>query len=550
MKIAAVITVIKVNHFGVSIMMRPQRILCIAALMFMAGFSVVNTVWSRVPTTDHWIVTANGSNDVPEKSEGVRPDKTRSTPTQDASSAGTIVYPWNAVTSIVKAGERFEVWFIAEPGQTVKSTVLRGPYNSVQIASIVTQTGIWTYDPVSENTCNTRITVTVPPGTPAERYDLIVNTSHGQAISLRAVQVIKDYKTNYKIFHISDSHLGQRGTEVLVPNKHTALVKMANIINADIVFNTGDVVYYHSNPARLQERIDLFYKGDDSQGWKGMHGFNAAVFVMAGNHDFQEGGADGLPQAGHYDLKSNYWNTYHGLQYHVLKYGDSRFVLFNNGWVGYDWSWQRERAGTWLKEEGAGGRFNILLAHLKQGGAMETFAANHDFGLGLFGHNHHLGDRNPYKMNTNLTAYYARSVRDHFEFCLFVVDNAAGTYTPLGYMNSTPETDGYGLSTASNRVLENDREKNNEDTSVWIDNLTLDYAHDNNGSVSSNIATLVNKFDYAIPDARVRFIMPKGDVYTVSRGSIYQSYDGDAFHIVDVDVDLEANSTTTVEIEI
>ena len=30
----------------------------------------------------------------------------------------------------------------------------------------------------------------------------------------------------------------------------------------------------------------------------GMHDFNAATFVVAGNHDFQEGGADGLPKEG------------------------------------------------------------------------------------------------------------------------------------------------------------------------------------------------------------------------------------------------------------
>ncbi len=467
-----------------------------------------------------------------------------------AAAAGTIVYPWNAVTSIVKAGESFEVWFDAEPGQTVQAAVLRGPYNTVHISPIIAQTGSWTYDPVSENTYNTRLTVTVPPGVPADRYDLVVHTSHGQALSARAVKVIKEYKTTYKIFHISDSHLGQRGTDVLVPNKHTALVKTANIIHPDFVFNTGDVVYYHSNPHRLQERMDLFYQGDDSRGWKGMHDFNAATFVVAGNHDFQEGGSDGLPQEGRYDLKSNYWNTYHGLQYHAFMYGDSRFVLFNNGWVGYDWSWQRERADAWLKEQAAGGRFRILLAHLKQGGAMETFVGTHNFDLGLFGHNHHLGDRNPYTMADRLMAYYARSVRDHFEFCLFVVDRTAGTYTPLGYMNSNAETDGYGRSTASNRVLENDYEKNNEDRSVWVYNLTLDYAYDNNGTVPENTATLVNKFDFSIPAARVRFVMPKGFVYTVSQGTVYQAFDGDAFHVVDVDIDLDANSTTTVHIAV
>src|SRR5690606_38390049 len=73
---------------------------------------------------------------------------------QAAGSCGKIIYPWNAVTSIVKAGERFEVWFDAAPGQTVRTVELHGPYHTVSIPSIAAATGSWQYDPVSHNTYN------------------------------------------------------------------------------------------------------------------------------------------------------------------------------------------------------------------------------------------------------------------------------------------------------------------------------------------------------------------------------------------------------------
>ena len=42
----------------------------------------------------------------------------------------------------------------------------------------------------------------------------------------------------------------------------------------------------------------------------------------------------------------------------------------------------------------------------------------------------------------------------------------------------------------------------------------------------------------------MRFVMPRGHSYAVSKGEIQQVFDGDRFHIVDVSVDLDADATT------
>jgi len=79
---------------------------------------------------------------------------------------GRIVYPWRATTSIVKSGDSFEVWFAADPGQTVSSVILRGHYHAVS-TPMTSETDRWEYDAASQNTYNTKLTIQVPRAAPA-----------------------------------------------------------------------------------------------------------------------------------------------------------------------------------------------------------------------------------------------------------------------------------------------------------------------------------------------------------------------------------------------
>ena len=83
---------------------------------------------------------------------------------------------------------------------------------------------------------------------------------------------------------------------------------------------------------------------------------------------------------------------------------------------------------------------------------------------------------------------------------------------------------------------------------LYKPNLLVTYSNTNEGTVQKNTATISNKFNFPIEDARVRFVMPLGTKYTVSKGTIAQSFDGNSFHIVDVNINLEPNSTTKIDI--
>ncbi len=446
---------------------------------------------------------------------------------------GNIVYPWRSTTAIVLSGETFEVWFNASSGQTVNSVLLKGPYNTVN-APMSVVSGNWVYDPLSGNTYNNKIKVTVPAGTPADRYDLVLNTSMGDVISYGGVKVVAKFKDEYYIIHMSDGHLYQSGydTDVLL-HKKSAMIDIANIIDAQIIIETGDNMY---NVRNHPEREVCYFLGNDAIGTKGMAKASAATFITPGDHEGLI--ANDWNQATVQE-NSDFVNDYWGLQNHCFKYGNGRFMPLNNAW-GTSVSgngvhqYEVDDAKAWLAGEGLGGNFFLTAAHCYD--KMHKFIdADKPLSLVLAGDKHHVYTSNPYPFTTGsaTVAYIVASIRDHFAFNLFKVSNTDGTFT-------TPSG-----TAGSNNVLFSGDEAT---PSNWVPNLQLNYFIPNDGTNMSNTATIVNKFGFPITGAKVRFVVPIGYTYNVDNGTIEQEFDGISVHVVDVSVDLGASSTTAVSI--
>ena len=434
---------------------------------------------------------------------------------------GKIIYPWNATTAIVKAGESFTVWFDADEGQSVTSVALHGPYNSVTTAIVTSQTGSWIYDEASGNTYDSQIVVSVPSTAPENRYDLVLTTSAGEEISQSAVKVIREYKQDYTIFHISDTHIfaTQRKRGLL-----SALVDIANIIGPEIVFLTGDNVVTKSqnngNTASwpsTQEKMDYFYKGGHEQGYQGVYDLNAAAFSVNGNHDCYE-----LDDREDTKDKFEFWNKYHGLRTPHFTYNTTRFMALSDAF-GEDYDAQTARHSSWLNRVGPG-KLRVVYKH-KYKSSPQPWLTDNNVQLGLCGHNHHIGQNSPYKQGT--TDMYIVNFTEYMTFNLFRID-ANGNYKVLNNLVAV--------------------ENPEDDPSLFIPRLTLEYAKANDGTSSINTAILTNKFDVGFPRARVRFVMPKGISYTVSKGRIEQAFDGDSVQVVDVRVALDSNSTTVINI--
>lgn len=436
--------------------------------------------------------------------------------------AGKIVYPWRATTAIVKSGESFEVWFNADAGQSVSSAMLQGPFHAVS-TPIAVKTGRWEYDAASRNTYNTKITIQVPRSAPADRYDIVLDTSNGRVVSPAGVKVVKEYKTSYYILHFSDVHAFQNG----YPNtfaRLSTIVDIANLINPELAFNTGDNLYRPT-----EDRMNQLFAGNAKLGTKGLNALNAATFTVAGNHDID---FDHVPKTGFYQEKADWWNKWWGLQAYNFSYGSGRFMVINNGWEGFDPAQQIAAAGAWLQAVGAG-NFRLGAAHIRNH-EMAAFDRAANLGLVLVGHNHHIANENPSLLTNKPIQFIANSVRDHVEFNLFKVDGKTGTYAPV----SGP--------TAQVVYIENPGDANS--AQLYQPKLSVSFANANDGSSATNAATIVNDFSFPIEDAHVRFVMPLGRAYSVSPGQVEQAFDGTAVRIVDVLVNLKSNSTNILEI--
>jgi len=447
--------------------------------------------------------------------------------------AGKIVYPWRSTTAIVLAGGNFEVWFDAEVGENVSSIELKGRYNTVQSTISIVKDD-WVYDPLSGNKYNTKITVTVPINAPSERYDLILKTATGTVISHGAVKVVKAFQDNYYIMHMSDGHIYQSGyDEMNLFSRKSTMIDMANIMDCEIIIETGDNMY---NVRNHPEREVAYFQGFENLGINGMADASAATFLLPGDHE----GLNANDFAQGTDLEnSDFFNDYWGMQSSYFKYGNGRFMMLNNAWRSSETSggvfqYQTDDAIKWLKADGAGGNFFVSAGHCYN--KMHEFIDSYqNLDLVLAGDKHHVRTDNPFEFDPGKAkiAYIAGAIRDHFEFNLFRVDNVAGTFTPVSGTNSVV-----------NPIASGDIKI----TSSWVKNLTLTYQVPNNGSVLANTATIENKFNFPILGAKVRFVMPKGTVYKVTKGTIQQEFEGTDFYIVDVKVDIESNSTTEIAI--
>lgn len=447
--------------------------------------------------------------------------------------AGKIIYPWRATTAIVTAGENFEIWFAADDGQTASSVKLQGPFNTIA-TKVDVITGEWVYDQMSGNSYNTRIKVTVPTGTPADRYSIILNTSTQQERSSGAVKVIAKPETNYYVLHFSDTHTFKNSDESKWSlNKVSTFVDIANIIDPAMVIITGDNISNIND-----EKVNKYFNGVEDEGVKGLSDIHAATFMAAGNHD-----APGANHRGKSPMElAKFWNTHFGLQDYHFSYGEARFMVINDSWS-VDHNHQVDAHLAWLEKKGMG-NLRVGACHkVLEEELIKSWQSEADIDYILGGHNHHKGHINPHPVNNKLVAYIAPS-REYFMFNLYKVDGIKGTMTPLGLINSDVLTPGFGRATGLLDATKNPKKR----PSKWRSKLTLKYKEDNNGLASENTAILVNKFDFEIDAARVRFVMPRGTAYNVSKGTVTQAFDGDTVHVVDVRVDLKANSTTKVQI--
>ena len=477
--------------------------------------------------------------------------------TQTYHQLGGISYPFRAAPAIAQAGSGFHILYNNRLAQTVDSVLLKGDYWQVRLALDSVQTGRFEYDTFTRAYTNTKLWVSIPPGSPEDLYDLQVYAGGEVHLSKRSVKVVKSFSAKHTFIHISDPHVSRNwigspgdgyAQEIELLDR---FVDVANIIAPDFVMVTGDLIHdytrldadaegwggslvkeYDRLPT-AEEKFRNFFEG--AKGFRGVQSIDAPVFSIPGNHDFY-----GMP-ADDYPAKAMQWNSLCGKRVFGVSYAGTR-LLFSDDYLGDpitdipDTSpmsgLQGEVLEDFLNREGPGS-LRILAQH-RHNRFDTTFLDKHRIKLVLNGHNHTpktdtLGATPTLSMRPGAVCRSGEIKRWEKVlglFRIFYVDGTDFQYTePLRFCANP---------TASYEEI--------------ILNLTLTFREDNSGKSAANTAVIANKLPVDLPGCRVRFVMKKG-TYRVSNGSVSQVVDTDTQTIIDVRTDVKANGQQTVAVK-
>ena len=462
---------------------------------------------------------------------------------------GKIMYPWNAASAVVKAGESFMVYFDADTGEEVDSVGLVGPYNRITVTSVTSEKGDFIYDNLTGAAYNTRVTVPVPRTAPEELYDLVLFTSNGQELSRSAVKVVEDFPTSYTILHLSDTHISRHYKDGHAEELawFTNVVDIANIIGPDLVFITGDCIHESTKNGHftLQEKWDFFYNGFENL--QGVYAIRAPVFIVAGNHDyFQTVHNKELDSRAHRETNEGAaeWNEYNGLRVYHFTFGESRFMVFDN-FQGNDLTNQVDQHQDWLDEVGRG-TFRAIAQHAPGRARRDTTRARltvppsfenaNTVQLAMEGH-HHLKHGNSGTGTRGITP------------TVWSIPGSTSNITNATGLDNVGWFRVIRVDGAEVEVLPRLQYADNVDDPPAEHNvkLRLEYLNSNDGSAAENTATLINEFDQDFPRSLVRFVLSKG-VYDITSGEVVRIIENDTVTVIDVRITLKANSSIGITV--
>jgi predicted MPP superfamily phosphohydrolase len=470
--------------------------------------------------------------------------------------AGTIVYPWRAVPTFVKAGSSFSILFDNLYHAEIDSVVLTGPFNRVALKVDSVIIARVEYDSFTKSSVNNTIWVQVPKPAPEELYDLFVYCGGEVHRSPKSVKVVREFSPSHSFIHISDLHISRQwvGTGDDGYAKELELfdrfVEVANIIAPDFMMMTGDAIHHYTlfnadstgwgeNKAYeaderplVEEKYKNYFEG--AKGFSGIQGLNAPVFSLPGNHD-----SYGVSRKDHRAMASQ-WNQLCGKRIFGFSYAGTR-VIAADDYLGDPVTdipdsapmsgLQGKALESFLLENGPG-KIRIMAQH-RPDRVDTSFIDKHKISILLNGHRH-----NPFEEKVGATP--TLSIRPGTVcrsgetgrwretlgfFRVFYIDGDQFEYTPPLRFCKNP--------TAPFDELEL--------------NLTLGFKNTNDGTFSSNEAVIQNSFGIGFRRCKIRFVMEKGS-YNVSGGTIQQVIENDRFSVVDVYTEVAATSGKKVMI--
>jgi hypothetical protein len=383
-----------------------------------------------------------------------------------------------------------------------------------------------------------KLTAAVPSEMPFELYDLTVTASGGlNDVAQNAVQVTDEYPSSFYFVHVTDTHMpthlyyGDSGFETdsseLVDFRE--VIKDINLINPSFLVVTGDFI----NEGELE---DFEYHRYYTRCQKLLTELEVPVYLTAGNHDV--GGWDATPPPD-CTAREDWWRFF-GWPHladpppgdasrtndYSFDYGSCHFI----GMEAYDnyddcmfeiygaYSFRTEQL-TWLSNDlaaASGSALQILFYHYDFSSQINLSSLGVD--LCLYGHGHvDKGSLSGWPLNIE-----TKSCCD---------GNRSYRMVRINGSTITPSVTSSAGSTGNN--------------------LRISYGVANDGTATSNNATIINGLTQAFEHGMVRFYMKAedGTSYSITNGTLLQAVRTDSVVVCYVGVNIPASSSVTVYVD-
>ena len=430
------------------------------------------------------------------------------------------------IPAIVRPGDPLPISCDADPATTGWSASLIRDTLEVPLTIDAAS-----YDPA---TLWWTLSVTTPAVPVFDLYDLRVTADGLEDTTRDAVKVITEFRTDFEIVHLSDTHLPtylyhyQDGadTDSTTSENLREITRDINLINPEFVFLTGDLV----NEGELEDYLDKRYY---SRAQMHLNEFDVPVYLTAGNHDIG-GWNDTPPPAG--TARRDWWRFFgwrrlddpppgapEYTQNYSFDYGDIHFTALES-YDNYD-SWRDYIYGP---ESFTGGQVDWLEADLAAAAASLRRVLCHHYD---FAHELNLASLG---VDLSLSGHIHRDEEDSVYPLDVVTDNAGGINRPFRLVRF----DGADIDPRPTLSAQD------------AGRLRVTYTPANDGTHDVVSAQFVNGHPEAFHHALLRIAMPAADSYLVAGGTLTQVDATSEPVICYVEVDLPAQSNVTVTVEV
>jgi predicted phosphodiesterase len=443
---------------------------------------------------------------------------------------------------------------IMRPIQTVPTMVVRGDTFDIDCAASSSTTGWaaslnyraldYSLNIVSSSYVASllrwKLKAVVPADAPLELYDLTVTADAGiNDVTRNAVRVIDSFPGSFYFVHVTDTHLP---THIFSSDGNPAfdtdsselvdfreVIKDINLINPSFLLLTGDFI----NEGELE---DYNYYRFFTRCQRLLEELEVPVYLVTGNHDV--GGWDATPPPDCTSRKD--WWRFFGWPYlaspppgdpartqdYSFDYGSCHFIGME-AYINYDdcmystYGNQSFRSAqlTWLSNDlaaASGSALQILFYHKDFSSQVNLSTLGVD--LCLYGHGHvDLGSLTGWPLNIE-----TKSCCDgNRAYRMVRIDGSAITPSASTSAGSSGQ------------------------------NLRITFNVPNDGTDTSNYATIINGFGQTFEHAMVRFYMDAqpGTSYNVTNGTLLQAVQTDSVVVCYVDVDVPAAGSVVVYVD-